>query len=242
MKQPTRTFSANDLKWVFEPEARQFCGPLYFTRSLEIASGNVTNNGSYGLVDTGTRRLLVTCYHVWEEFQRARLEDQNLLMCVCLDWSKPAIVLDVEKPFSRDEALDIVTFDIGHLLDTCGRYKFYPLNQNRPRRVKRGDLILFVGFPGHFRHVEDGALTIVRQGFVIGVGDCSRDGLKFISNIKSLNLTSDELGGTSGSPCFLVRNKFPLQLVGFLTKVAMNLLHFTHARCLDRDGTINMVL
>jgi hypothetical protein len=68
--------------------------------------------------------------------------------------------------------------------------------------------------------------------------DSNHDGSKFISNITSLNLTSEQLAGISGSPCFLVRKHFPVQLVGFVTEAAMNLLHFTHDRCLNSDGTI----
>jgi hypothetical protein len=72
----------------------------------------------------------------------------------------------------------------------------------------------------------------------MSAADRNQDGFKFMANIKSLNLTSDELGGTSGSPCFLIRKDFPIQLVGFVTKSAMNLLHFVSARCLNPDGTI----
>jgi len=230
-------FSLDDLKLVVEPEVRQFCGPLYFTRSLETASG-VINNGSFGLVDTGSKKMLVTCLHVWNEFQKARRQNPELEMCVCLD-SGPFVVLGAEKPLGEDEKLDIATFDMEQLLAACGERKFYPLNQKPPRKVERGDVLFVVGFPGHFRHVKDIHLCYGRQAFVMVVADCNDDGLKFVSNITNLNLTADELAGISGSPCFLVRKNFPIQLVGFVTKVAMNLLHFIHARCLNRDGTIN---
>jgi hypothetical protein len=98
-------------------------------------------------------------------------------------------------------------------------------------------MVFFVGFPGHFRCVEDGAMGFGRQAFAVCVADCNHDGLKFISNISSLSLPPNELAGISGSPCFLVRENFPIQLVGFATKVSMNLLSFTHARCLNHDGT-----
>jgi hypothetical protein len=80
-----------------------------------------------------------------------------------------------------------------------------------------------------------------RQAFAVSVSDCNQDGSKFISNILSLSLRPDELAGISGSPCFLVRDNSPIQLVGFAIKVFMNLLSFTHARCLNPDGTIKPV-
>src|SRR5208283_1577369 len=102
-------FSLDDLKLVVEPEVRQFCGPLYFSRSLETASG-VINNGSFGLVDTGSKKMLVTCRHVWNEFRKARRENSEVKMCVCLD-SGPFVVLDADEPLGEDEKLDIATFD-----------------------------------------------------------------------------------------------------------------------------------
>jgi hypothetical protein len=182
--------------------------------------------------------MLVTCHHVWDEFRNARRQDSELKMCVCLD-SGPFVVLDAEEPLGEDEKLDIATFDMEPLLPACGGRKFFPLNQKPPRKVERGDVLFVVGFPGHFRHVKGIHLSYGRQAFALCAADCNQDGLKFISNITSLNLTPDELGGISGSPCFLVRNNFPIQLVGFVTKTAMNLLHYTSARCLNLDGTIN---
>ena len=234
---PPQHFSLDDLKLVVEPEVRQFCGPLYFARSLETASG-VINNGSFGLIDTGSKKMLVTCHHVWNDFKKARQKNPELKMLVCLD-SGLFVVLDAEKPLGEDEKLDIATFDMDSLLAACGGRKFYPLNQKPPRKVKRGDVLFVVGFPGHFRQVKDIHLSYGRQAFAIVVADCNHDGSKFISSIPSLNLTSDQLAGISGSPCFLVRQNFPIQLVGFVAEAAMDILHFTHARCLNPDGTIN---
>jgi hypothetical protein len=53
-----------ELEFVIEPQIRGFCGPLFFARSLESAKGNITANGTYGLIDTGEKKLLFTCQHV----------------------------------------------------------------------------------------------------------------------------------------------------------------------------------
>jgi hypothetical protein len=58
-----------ELTFLIEPQISPICGPLFFTRSLESAVDNVTANGSFGLVDTGQKKLLVTCHHVLEEFE-----------------------------------------------------------------------------------------------------------------------------------------------------------------------------
>src|SRR6266404_5437779 len=92
-----------ELEFVTEPQVRQFCGPIFFTKSLESPLGNVTASGSFGLVDTGTERLLVTCNHVWEGFQEERLGVPDLRMCVCLDMTNP-VVFAPDKPLGADRA------------------------------------------------------------------------------------------------------------------------------------------
>jgi hypothetical protein len=43
----------DDMEYVIEPQVRKFCGPLFFTTSPENVLA-ITNNGSFGLVDTDT--------------------------------------------------------------------------------------------------------------------------------------------------------------------------------------------
>jgi hypothetical protein len=66
-------------------QVEPYSGPIFFTKSLKTPLGNVTNNGSFGLVDTGKRKLLVTCHHVWQRFQEERGKEPELKMCICLD-------------------------------------------------------------------------------------------------------------------------------------------------------------
>lgn len=229
-------FTRRELEFVVEPQVRQFCGAIFFTRSLEKAEGNVIANGSFGLVDTGSKKLLVTCYHVWDEFQKALPENPNLQMCLCLDRGNP-VVFSPDKPLGADRDLDIVTFDMEPLLAACGKRKFYPLNQNPARKVAKGDVLVFIGFPGYLRCVVDEALGFGRSPF--GVRVCSVDGLRFHSDISNVVTQPDEFRGISGCPCFLVREAKPIQLVGFATSNWTKYLGFVHARCLNPDGTIN---
>lgn len=87
-----------DLRFIIEPEIRGYRGPLFFTRSLKIAAGeNVITNGGFGLVDTGQKKLLVTCHHVWKTFQELHDSDPNVRMCICLDAQSP-VVFDEHAP------------------------------------------------------------------------------------------------------------------------------------------------
>jgi hypothetical protein len=229
-----------ELEYRIEPEMRQLCGSIFFTKSLQTPIGNITANGSFGLVDTGSKKLLVTCYHVWDGFQKARLENPDLMMCLFLDKGKPVLFAPA-KPIGEDQKLDLVTFDMESLLDACSNRKFYLLNQNPAPRVKKGDVLAFIGFPGNKRIEFDDTLGIGRTPYAVLC--CSSDGLRFqsdVSNVRTQPPEPKQFDGISGCPCFLVRGGRPIQLVGFATGFWMNLLFFTHARCLNLDGTLNM--
>jgi hypothetical protein len=179
---------------------------------------------------------LVTCYHVWDGFQKGHLENRDLKICLCLDKKNP-VVFAPDKPLGEDRELDLVTFDMEPLLAACGGLKFYPLNEKPAPHVAKGDVLYFIGFPGKLRCVVDGALGVVRAPY--GVFVWSVDGLRFHSDISNVVTEPAQFPGTSGCPCFLIRSGRPIQLVGFATSLWTQYLGFIHIRCLNPDGTIN---
>jgi hypothetical protein len=219
-----------DMEFLIEQEIRPYCGPIFFARSLESADGNITANGSFGLIDTGQKKILVTCHHVWKDFQNAVDKDPDLNLCVCLD-RNPPVILDQGQLIDQDKQLDIATFDIEPLLAACVGRKFYPLNQNSACRLKNGDPLAFVGYPGKFRSATDEGVQFGRMLHGVSVSD--------VSNLRVAAKISKAHGGISGTPCFLVRSGKPSLLVGFATEEGFGILWFTHAHCLNVDGTIN---
>jgi len=67
----------------------------------------------------------------------------------------------------------------------------------------------------------------------------SVDGLRFHCDVSSVLTKSDQFGGISGCPCFLLREGRPILLAGFATSLWKEFLCFTHAGCLNFDGTIS---
>jgi hypothetical protein len=197
-------FTRKELEFVIEPQVRRHCGPIFFTRSLETAVGNITNNGSFGLVDTGSLKLLVTCLHVWRGFQKARDEDDELKMCLALDRANP-VWFNPPSALGEDETLDIATFDMAPYLAGCSGLSFFPLHQSPAPLVEIGDTLVFVGFPGEGRIETDEAIGFKRQGY--GVRVCSVDGLRFQADVPRSTTTSDEVGGISGCPILKPRRR-----------------------------------
>ena len=221
-----------------EPEARQHCGPIFFTRSLKRASKeDIITNGSFGLVDTGTKKLLVTCNHVWEGFDEEHFKDANVKMCVCLD-SKNPVYLDEKHLIDHDKQADLATFDMTELLSACGGLKFFNIRSKPPPKVKRGDIIFLIGFPGHGRNAGGDFIAFNRNPF--GMIVSSVDGNRFHANVENIPWEVDKYGGISGCPAFLISagRANELQLAGFAMGVWMKQLMFTHAGQLLPDGTI----
>lgn len=243
-------FSITDeLKFVIEPQIAPCRGPLFLARSLELAGGdNVIANGGFGLVDTGKRKLLVTCQHVWQIFQEEQSRDPEVRMCVCLDKQRP-VVFDQNHPIDQDSALDLATFDISPVLAACRGRQFYNLAQNPAPRVKVRDKLVLLGNQGQFRFGSEQGLTFGTTTYACEVSDVS--GLRVIADLsKARNKFVVEAvgrpkpntsphGGISGSPCFLVQGDRPVRLIGFVTDDWLNSLWFTHARCLNPDGTLD---
>jgi len=214
---------------------RQFCGPIFFTTSLESARGNVLAGGSFDLVDTGTKKVLVTCYHVWEGFEKERLAHPGLNLCLCLDVGPP-VVFSPDMPIDAYRRLDLAVFDMDPYLAACAGRKFFPLNEHPPQKVNKGDEIFFIGFSGHMRIERSDFVAFGRQGF--GLGVCSVDGFRFHADASRIKSQGDEFRGISGCPCFKVRRGYPIKLVGFASELNFDYLQFTHSLCLNKDGTL----
>jgi len=236
-----------DLRFFIEPQILPYCGPLFFARSLESATGNVTDNGTFGLVDTGKKKVLVTCHHLWDELQRAHREDSTMKLLAGLARNRPPVVLDPSGFLDHDESLDIATYDIEPFLAACAGRKFYPLNQNRVLSVEPGDQLIFTGYPGQFRSSTHEGVQFGTITYQITVSDVS--GFRIAADISRVKIAYARTpepekretphGGISGSPCFRLLGDGPLQLIAFATSECLGMLHFTHAHCLNPDGTID---
>jgi hypothetical protein len=232
---------------LIEPEIRPFCGPLYFSRSLTSPVGNVTANGSFGLVDTGRKKLMVTCCHVWEEFLTAKEQCPEFEMFLCFLQPHP-VILKSKEPLDFDRRLDLATFDVEDLIPVLGDSRFYAFRPEAAPKPSIDDRFLFIGYPGIFRLERQSEIQFGRVPYATMIS--SVDDARFHADISQARYDEPELknqprphGGISGSPCFRVRPDRPAQLFGFATGhiggKSLDHLCFTSARCLNPDGSIN---
>src|SRR6266853_1785719 len=91
-------------------EIAPYAGPLYFGRLDSGDEESVIDNGSFGLVKVDNKIFLVTCFHVWDGFEDARLKDSRLRMGVCLEPGRP-VIFDQKPPITKSKLFDLAIFD-----------------------------------------------------------------------------------------------------------------------------------
>lgn len=225
---------------IAEPQVRKFCGPLFFTSSDKMIDGS----GSFGLVSIGQKKLLVTCWHVLDEFKNRHSINHALRFGIGFGGRRPVSVgfEDLLKmKVDEERRCDLVTFDVSDALDlvVASNLAFFDLNVNPPPKIYPGDVLYLIGFPAKGRLESENAVGFPRQP--IGVQASQVGEFSFLSQVINLKLDETDYGGISGAPCFVVRERAPIRLVGFATGFArnqMNMLQFTYARFIGNEGII----
>src|SRR5882724_9485345 len=104
------------ITFIVDPSVRRHCGPLFFVKSLDTPKGNILSNGSFGLINTGEKKLLVTCHHVWDEFKNLRRTHPELMFSISLPKENPIALCEIDSMLiDQDKKCDLVTFDMKDL-------------------------------------------------------------------------------------------------------------------------------
>lgn len=235
------------LDMVVDPQVRKFCGPLFFISSNTTPKGAIKGSGTFGLIDTGRMKLLVTCWHVLfgeGGFKDVHAGNSEFRFGIGFGGKKPHSVFYDDlmgKIVDESRRCDLVTLDVGDALDlvAASNLAFYNLKANRPPKVNVGEILYFIGFPGKGRVEDEKSVGHVRQAFGIQVAQVNES--NFMASVLNLKLDETDCGGMSGAPCFVVEDGKPIRLVGFVTDYGgalLNMIQFTYARYIGDDGII----
>lgn len=222
------------------------CGPILYLNSSEPVPTNVAANATFGLVDTGRRKLMVTCHHVWGGFVKFQKTNPSATLAILLGENRP-ILLPAIQPIDSDDSLDIATFDMEPFLTSCRHRRFYPVFKNGVPPIRSKDILVTLGYLGEARHLSVAGADFRYE--VIGVSVADVSGFRVCADMTKTRRYRDHdnailpsnhsLGGLSGSPCYRIMGNVSLRLVGFVTSSALGLVRFTHVGCLNGDGTLN---
>ena len=223
------------------------CAPVFFVPSPTARPPAIRANGTVALVDTGQRKLVVTCSHVWDEFQKYKQEVPMACLCSVFANGWGYSVRLPEQPLNIDREIDLVVFEAMPGSWKMGCKEFYRVERWPIAKVAVNDKIEFMGFPGKYRktavysadfgasYFEFRVLDVSdRQILSAGAGDH-----RFLDN-DGKEVPPIEMGGLSGSPGYVRDGKGRLSLIGFVQKGEMSsgYLFLTHAAFLRRVGTL----
>lgn len=138
--------------------------------------GNVRGTGTVSLVDTGDRKILVTCAHVFEKYKKLSRASKSIGIIILgapgqLDHFRMAEfeVIDLER-----KHLDLVTIAPSRpvRLEDFGK-KYYRGWPWPPRRAERGEQVAMIGFPGSTLMAIPGGMDIQPAYFQEFVGSAN---------------------------------------------------------------------
>lgn len=212
----------------FAENLLKFIGTALLVKPETDSPKDVVASATFTYVDTGEQTLLVTCDHVYSEFERMKEEEPSLELC----WApapnvRPLGISDI-KPFDRNAVVDVCTFTLaleGGLEKVGKRYlrpKTWP-----PSRVAVGDLVVGIGFPGAHRRPEirdgkEGLMMVASlvSGRVHSVTDrhftiADEDSERWSVQLTNRNFTA-AWGGMSGGVFVKQINDEEFELAGFM--------------------------
>ena len=129
----------------FEEKLLTLCGPVYIAPSLTAPPSEIIANGTFGLVDTGERRLIVTCWHVWDFYEDEKARNPDAVMALVLGTGFKTYAV-TPTLIDADRDIDLAVFQgDGPEPDEKA---FFPVRQFPIPRAEAGAIIVLQGFPG----------------------------------------------------------------------------------------------
>jgi hypothetical protein len=224
------------------------CAPIFFLPSSRPVPADIYANGTAALLDTGIKRVLVTCEHVWSDFKAYREEMPEARLAVIFRHGY-ALPIWIEDSFliDSDRDLDLVVFDAEFGDEMLGFKRFYRIPRFPLADPKPDQLISFVGFPGASRRVSQSTGQFKYSSFGLTVTDVSHTRILLASTPDRFNYDNEDqvvphidLGGMSGAPAYGRTRGLGFDLAGFVQmgRNSGSDIYLSKASFLQRDGTI----
>lgn len=230
-----------------------YVGMLILLPSRQGRPEDVISNGTASFVDTGAAKLLVTCGHVMDEFNRIKVDNPNAVLAVTGNsGTQPVVVSDAQVIDSGGKQLDLATLRLSDpdRITRCGK-RYFPVEEWPPARPTKGQVAVMVGYPGIHREPSNRGLEVRATpicDFVTSVSDrnvylvdedLARVAIK--CNLTLTDLTS--LGGMSGSAVYIVDEERQVpKLAGFIYEAGAGThatIFIAHAGYIRADGTLD---
>jgi len=255
-KSRSKMASKMDMDWIdifdFADEAIMLlhCAPIFFMPAPDAKPSAICANATVALLDTGLKKVMVTCCHVWEEFLNFRVSTPTACLCTVFvsGWGQPIVISD-EALIDSDAGIDLVVLQASPEAWNMGYKEFYRIERWPIPKARVDDPIAFIGFPGGGRHTSDRVGNFTYSAFGLSVSDVSERKLLIAGKSNDKRGLFDNhgnripailMGGLSGSPAYVRDGKARFLLTGFVQmgRTSSDDIFLTHASFLNSDGTL----
>jgi hypothetical protein len=234
------------------------CAPFWWNIKTDgDERARILNNGTICYVNTGTKGLGITAFHVLEKYL-AHIEKHGAVAIECQFGS--STISPEKRVIAKTNVLDLATIDVPEVFVTAGnrslKSQHHPLAWP-PKRAQTGDVVLYGGHPGILREDNFRTAEFPFQWIVGTVNDVSNrtivlepafDGLIWVNPEPGKSFNRD-FGGMSGGPVFRIVDGVivRLELVGIITDFAIDAekpgadadaVLATHSEVVSHDGGI----
>jgi hypothetical protein len=228
----------------YEDMVRRMNVPFFWSD----ADGLILANGTLCLIDTGTRKIGVTCDHVYDEYLKARLKDDH----VETQFGGTTVYPET-RLIARDHVLDLATFDVPEVLVYASEESFYHTPPKwPPNPVSMEDVVLYGGYPQSERIVRHGNVNSGFQYFATRVNSVDPEKIALEPSVQDVywpghdgEPINDRFGGHSGGPVYRVIDGGMngelldrVELVGFIYNKVFDLIFARHVRHVGAGGTL----
>lgn len=236
-------------------EARllRHCAPIFFFPTDSLSPETIYANGTVGLVDTGEKKLLITCAHVWDGFLDFRLKHPSAQLAVTFSGGiGPPEILDRD-PWALDRDLDLAVFTAKPDTWQMGLKTFYKIPSWPVPESVVGNAVAFQGFPGVGRRTSAFVGEFRYSFFGLGVSSVSRRRVMLSKSRGDRQLRDNagnaippiSIGGISGSPAYVLARMtnspvVDFRLAGIVVEGSTSdgTVFLTHLSALRPDGTL----
>ena len=206
----------------------------------------ILRNATYGLVDTGERKLLLTCYHVWDYLQELRLTHREAEITINLaPGASPAI--SSAPIIAADRDLDIAVIDPKLQAGELGDRAFFKMTNWPQSPIRGGEAIVFRGYPEVGRVNYENHAQFRSSFFGLHVTSVSDRSIllrndnndRTMVGLHNEPLAPTRGSGLSGSPAYRLGTS-GLELAGIVRDGLSTdgIIMLTHISFLNRDGTL----
>lgn len=194
-------------------DLEQYSAPLCFFSKRAFEPQDLVHTATVAFVDTGKDKFLITCHHVWDEFNKMRKESSEMVMAAPIGPKRRLIVLDqLEYIDGNRKFLDIAVLRMPEpAILGLGFNRYYAAERWPNESARQNELVAMMGYPAQHRQPAENSINFPRAilcDYVTRVTDRQvsiRDdhgNRQQFNHEEGIEQLAKDLGGMSGSPAF----------------------------------------